>query len=65
MHTNSFIIQIKPADFYKEIADDVKDRFGKWNYSKDEDRPFPYPFSGKIMICRTWTKNIIISYKWL
>lgn len=29
MHTNSFIIQIKPADFYKEIADDVKDRFGK------------------------------------
>ena len=29
MHTNSFIIQIKPADFYQEIADDVKDRFGK------------------------------------
>ena len=35
MDTGSFIIQIKTEDFYKDIADDVKNRFDTSNYKVD------------------------------
>ena len=37
MDTDSFIINIKTADFYKDIVNDVKKRFDTSNYI--EDRP--------------------------
>ena len=37
--TESFIIQIKPEDFYKDIADDVEKWFDTSSY--DFDRPLP------------------------
>ena len=39
MDTDSFIIDIKTEDLYKEIADDVEKWFGTSNYSKDANRP--------------------------
>ena len=39
MDTDSFIIQIKTEDFYKDIADDVKKGFDISNY--EGDRPLP------------------------
>ena len=35
MDTGSFIIHIKTEDFYKDIADDVKNRFDTSNYKVD------------------------------
>ena len=39
MDTDSFIIQIKPEDFYKDIVDDVEKWFDTSSY--DFDRPLP------------------------
>ena len=39
MDTDSFVIQIKTEDFYKDIADDVKQWFGTSNYNEDDKRP--------------------------
>ena len=39
MDTDSFIINIKTEDFYKNIANDVEKRFDTSNYI--EDRPLP------------------------
>ena len=39
MDTNSFIMNIKTNDFYKDIANDVEKRFGTSNY--DCNRPLP------------------------
>ena len=39
MATDSFIIQIKPGDFYKDIVDDVEKWFDTSSY--DFDRPLP------------------------
>ena len=38
MDTGSFVICIKSKDFYKDIADDVKQWFDTSNYSKDDNR---------------------------
>ena len=39
MDTDSFIINIKTQDFYKDIVDDVKKRFGTSNYSVNKPLP--------------------------
>ena len=44
MDTDSFIINIKTEDFYKEIADNIEKRFDKSNYecnSIECNRPLP------------------------
>ena len=43
MGTDSLIMNIKTKDFYKDIAQDVEERFDTSNY--DVDRPLP---KGKI-----------------
>ena len=35
MDTNSFVYKIETEDFYRDIAKDVKKRFGTSGYSKD------------------------------
>ena len=59
MDTESFIVDIKAGDIYKDIAEDVETRFDTSNY--ELDRPFPkgknkkviglmkYELGGKIM----------------
>ena len=39
MVTDSFIIHIETEDFYRDIADDVKNRYDTSNY--EVDRPLP------------------------
>ena len=39
MDTDSFIMNIKTEDFYKDVANDVEKRFGTSNY--ECDRPLP------------------------
>ena len=39
MDTDSFVMNIKTEDFYKDIANDVEKRFDKSNY--EVDRPLP------------------------
>ena len=41
MDTDSFIIHIKNEDFYKDIADDVKKWFDKFNYCEIDKEPLP------------------------
>ena len=45
--TDSFIINIKTKDFYKEIANDVEDRFDTSNY--ECDRPLPTGKNKKVI----------------
>ena len=39
MDTDSLIMHIETEDFYKDIADDVKERFDTSNYDKNDNRP--------------------------
>ena len=39
MDSDTFIIQIKIEDFYNDIADNVKNKYGTSNY--EVDRPLP------------------------
>ena len=39
MDSDTFIIQIKIEDFYSDIADNVKNKYGTSNY--EVDRPLP------------------------
>ena len=39
MDTDSFIVNIKANDFYKDISDDVDNRFDTWNF--EVKRPLP------------------------
>ena len=48
MDTDSFIIHLKTEDFYKDIADGVKNRYGTSNYGVD--RPLPKGMN-KNVIC--------------
>ena len=41
MDTDSFVINIKTKDFYKDIASDVERWFDKSNYDKKDNRPLP------------------------
>ena len=47
MDTDSFIMNIKTNDFYKDIADDVENRFDTSNY--EENRPLPTGKNKKII----------------
>ena len=35
MHTDSFIVYIKTDDIYKDIAEDIENRFNTSNYESD------------------------------
>ena len=45
--TDSFIINIKTEDFYKDIASDVERRFDTSNYDKNDKRPLPIGINKK------------------
>ena len=47
--TDSFIIHIKTEDFYKDIADDVEERFDTSNYDDECDRPLPTENNKNVM----------------
>ena len=47
MDTNSFIINIKANDFYKDIANDVENRFDTSNY--EVNRPLPTGKNKKVI----------------
>ena len=49
MDTDSFVINIKTKDFYKDIANDVKKWFDTSNYSEDHNRPLPRSMNKKII----------------
>ena len=48
MDTDSFVIYIKSEDFYKDIANDVKEWFDTLNYSNDDNRLLPIGWNEKI-----------------
>ena len=41
MNTDSFVYHIKTEDFYKDITEDVKERFNMSEYDKRDARPLP------------------------
>ena len=47
MNTDSFIMNIKTNDFYKDIANDVENRFGTSNY--EVNRPLPVGKNKKVI----------------
>ena len=47
MDTDSFVINVKTKDFYKDIAEDVKERFDTSNFSYD--RPLPIGMNKKVV----------------
>ena len=47
MDTDSFVVNIKTKDFYKDIADNVKERFDTSNYIYD--RPLPIGVNKKVI----------------
>ena len=48
MDTDSFIMDIKTNDFYKDIANDVDNRFDTSNY--DVNRPLPMGKNKKLSV---------------
>ena len=49
MDTDSFIMHIKTEDFYKDIADDVEERFDTSNYDDECDRSLPKGKNKKVI----------------
>ena len=49
MGTDSFIINIKTEDFYKDIANDVERWFDTSNYDKNDKRPLPIGKNKKVI----------------
>ena len=47
MDADSFVINVKTKDFYKDIAEDVKERFDTSNFSYD--RPLPIDMNKKVV----------------
>ena len=47
MDTDSFVVNIKTKDFYKDIAENVKKRFDTSNYTFD--RPLPTSVNKKVI----------------
>ena len=47
MDTDSFVINVKTKEFYKDIAEDVKERFDTSNFSYD--RPLPIGMNKKVV----------------
>ena len=49
MHTDSFVINIKTEDFYKDIANDVKKWFDTSKYDKNDKIPLPKGINKKVI----------------
>ena len=49
MDTDSFDINIKTEDFYKDIANDVERWFDTSNYEKNDERPLPIGENEKVI----------------
>ena len=49
MDSDSFVIHIKPEDFYEGIANDVKKWFDKSNYSEDDKSPLLNDMNKKVV----------------
>ena len=47
--TDSLVIHIKTADFYKDIANDVERLFNTSNYNKKDNRPLPIAKNKKVI----------------
>ena len=49
MDTDSFVMNIKTEDFYKDIADDVERLFDTSNYDEQDKRPLPAGTNKKVI----------------
>ena len=49
MDTDSFVINIKTEDFYKDIACDVERWFDTSNYDAKDERPLPIGKNNKVI----------------
>ena len=49
MDTDSFVMNIKSDDFYKDIASDVERLFDTSNYDKKDERPLPIGKNKKVI----------------
>ena len=49
MDTDSLVYYIKTGDFYKDIANDVKERFDTSGYCKEDARPLPIGLNKKVI----------------
>ena len=49
MDTDSFIINIKTEDFYKDIGNDVERWFNTSNYDENDKRPLPIGKNKKVI----------------
>ena len=49
MDTDSFIINIKTENFYKDIANDVEKWFDTSNYDENDERPLPIGINKKVI----------------
>ena len=49
MDTDSFVMNIKTEDFYKDIASDVEKWFDTSNYDKKDNRPLPIGKNKKVI----------------
>ena len=49
MDTDSFVMNIKTEDFYKDIASDVERWFDTSNYNKKDNRPLPIGKNKKVI----------------
>ena len=49
MDTDSFVMNIKTEDFYKDIASDVESWFDTSNYDKKDNRPLPIGKNKKVI----------------
>ena len=49
MDTDSFVMNIKAEDFYKDIADDVERLFDTSNYDEKDKRPLPIGKNKKVI----------------
>ena len=49
MDTDSFVMNIKTEDFYKDIADDVERWFDTSNYDEKDERPLPIGKNKKVI----------------
>ena len=49
MDTDSFIINIKTEDFYKDINNDIKRWYDTANYDENDKRPLPIGKNKKVI----------------
>ena len=49
LDTDSFVINIKTEDFYKDISNDVEKWFDTSNYDEKDERPLPIGENKKVI----------------